>query len=102
MHTPGDKVDILVAMNPAALVVNIDRVKDGGIVIVNENSFDKKNLERAKLESDPLDDPAMEKYDVHRVNMTERTLECLQETGLSNADKSRCKNFSLLVAFLGY
>ena len=96
VHTPGDKVDILVAMNPAALVVNINRVKEGGIVIVNSDSFDKKNFERAKLDSDPLDDPSMEKFDLHKINMTERTLECLKDSSLSNVDKARCKNFLAL------
>ena len=56
IRTPGDEVDLLVAMNPAALVVNLDRVKPGGTVLVNSNSFEKKDLNLANLDSNPLED----------------------------------------------
>ena len=96
VHTPGDQVDILVAMNPAALVVNLDKVKVGGMIIVNENSFDEKNFERAKLEKNPLESKEMDKFDVHSIKMTDQTLAALSETTLSNTDKARCKNFFAL------
>src|SRR5688572_8144543 len=71
IFTPGDQVDTLVVMNPAALKTNISDLKRGGILIANDDEFDTSNLEKAGYETNPLDDPTLSsKYDVHRVSMT--------------------------------
>ena len=62
IRTPGDEVDLLVAMNPAALSVNIRRVKKGGTVIVNVDSFEQKDLNLAKLNSNPLTDGTLDGF----------------------------------------
>ena len=81
-------------MNPVALVVNLDKVKVGSMIIVNENSFDEKNFERAKLEKKLLELKEMNKFDVHSIKMTDQTL-ATEETTFSNTDKAR-KNFFAL------
>ncbi|MBI3821578.1 MAG: 2-oxoacid:acceptor oxidoreductase subunit alpha [Planctomycetes bacterium] len=74
IFTPGDQVDALVVMNPAALKTNVSDLKRGGILIVNEDEFDTSNLDKAAYDSNPLDDPQLNsKYDVHRVPMTRLT-----------------------------
>ncbi|MFM8401563.1 MAG: 2-oxoacid:acceptor oxidoreductase family protein, partial [Pirellula sp.] len=60
VHTPGDTLDALVAMNPAALVTNLADLVRGGLLIVNEDSFEDKDLKLAKLNTSPLEDPSME------------------------------------------
>ncbi|MCU0373355.1 MAG: 2-oxoacid:acceptor oxidoreductase family protein, partial [Ignavibacteria bacterium] len=59
IYTPGDMVDALVAMNPAALKVNLKDLKKNGVIIANSDSFDRKNLELAKYESNPLEDGSL-------------------------------------------
>ena len=94
IHTPGDKVDALVAMNPAALVTNIGDLRPGGILIVNEDNFVKKEFDLAKCDSNPLDDEeALSKYRVIRVPMTKLTRTAVEEVGLSTKEADRCKNF---------
>jgi len=73
IHTPGDTCDVLVAMNPAALVTNIRRLRENGIVIVNEDSFTEKNFKLAGLTSNPLEDGTLAKYTVHRVPVSSLT-----------------------------
>ncbi len=67
MHTPGDTLDALVAMNPAALVTNINDLRPGGLLIVNEDSFEDKDLKLANLATNPLEEPSMEKYRLVKV-----------------------------------
>src|SRR5687768_7797401 len=68
IHTPGDALDALVAMNPAALKTNLKDLSDGGILIVNRDNFTTSDLKKAGYESNPLDDPALgRKYRVHAV-----------------------------------
>ncbi len=93
VHTPGDTVDTLVAMNPAALVTNLPDLRPGGTLIVNEDSFEDKDLKLAKLRTNPLDDPAMENYNVVKVPLTRITKEAVAEFGLSVKEADRCKNF---------
>lgn len=93
VHTPGDTVDTLVAMNPAALVTNLVDLRKGGTLIVNEESFEDKDLKLAKLRTNPLDDPAMEAYQVVKVPMTRLTREAVAEFGLGTKESDRCKNF---------
>ena len=70
IFTPGDQLDTLVVMNPAALVTNISDLRSGGLLIVNEDNFVDKEFRLAKLESNPLDDPDMDQYRVIKIKMT--------------------------------
>ena len=96
VHTPGDALDALVAMNPAALVTNLKDLRTGGLLIINENSFEDKDLKLAKLRDNPLDGPAMENYRLVRIGMTKLTREAVAELGLGPKDAERCKNFFAL------
>jgi len=93
VHTPGDTLDALVAMNPAALITNLGDLNKGGLLIVNEDSFEDKDLKLAKLSTSPLEDPSMENYRLIRVGMTRLTKEAVAEFGLSTKEADRCKNF---------
>lgn len=93
VHTPGDTLDALVAMNPAALVTNLADLNKGGLLIVNDDSFEEKDLKLAKLNTSPLEDPSMENYRLIKVSMTRLTKEAVSEFGLSTKEADRCKNF---------
>ncbi|MEJ7590688.1 MAG: 2-oxoacid:acceptor oxidoreductase family protein [Planctomycetaceae bacterium] len=93
----GQKVaDALVAMNPAALVTNLKDLRTGGLLIVNEDSFEDKDLKLARLRTNPLDGPAMENYRLVRIGMTKLTREAVAQLGLGPKDAERCKNFFAL------
>ncbi|MCK9281838.1 MAG: 2-oxoacid:acceptor oxidoreductase subunit alpha [Melioribacteraceae bacterium] len=97
IYTPGDTPDVLVAMNPAALKINLKDLKLGGTIIVNTDSFDSKNLALAKYESNPLEDEALlSNYKVYPVAITTLNATALKESPLSNKDINRCKNFFAL------
>ncbi len=96
IHTPGDRPDVLVAMNPAAIKKNIAEMKSDGIIIANTDSFDKKNLALAKYEANPLEDGSLKGYQVFPVPITSLTQKALEETSLSPKDVARCKNFFAL------
>jgi 2-oxoglutarate ferredoxin oxidoreductase subunit alpha len=97
IFTPGDEVDTLVAMNPAALKTNLGDLRRGGALIVNDDEFDKGNLQKAGYESNPLESPdIVSKYTVHRVPMTRLTRDAVSGLGLSQKDADRCKNFFAL------
>src|SRR5919197_4730653 len=97
VYTPGDRLDCLVAMNPAALKVHIRDLKTGGLLIVNTAAYDKRNLEKAGYVGNPLDDPALgERYRLHKVDMTALTHEALKDLALNAKEKDRCKNFFAL------
>ena len=93
IFTPGDQLDTLVVMNPAALVTNIGDVKTGGALIVNEDSFQDKDLRLAKLDENPLDGEGMDEYRVIKIKMTLLTRTAVEELGLSTKIADRCKNF---------
>ncbi|HIF34721.1 MAG: 2-oxoacid:acceptor oxidoreductase subunit alpha [Pirellulaceae bacterium] len=93
IFTPGDTLDTLVVMNPAALVTNIADLRKGGILIVNEESFTKKDLKLADLTENPLDDDSMNSYRVIKVPMTKLTRQSVEEQGLSVKMADRCRNF---------
>ncbi|MBI3028917.1 MAG: 2-oxoacid:acceptor oxidoreductase subunit alpha [Candidatus Rokubacteria bacterium] len=94
VYTPGDRLDCLVAMNPAALKVHQRDLKDGGLLIVNTAAFEKKNLDRAGYTGNPLDDPALEDhYRLHKVDITRLTMDALEGLPLNVKEKERCKNF---------
>mgnify|MGYP003744312829 FL=1 len=96
IHTPGDQPDVLVAMNPAALMVNIGTLKTGGIVIVNNDAFKSTDLKKAKCETNPLEDGTLDGFRVIEVGINSRVSEALADSPLSNKDKQRCKNFYTL------
>ncbi len=97
ISTPGDEVDLLVAMNPAGLKTNLHAVKPGHTIIVDTDSFTKKNLEKALYESNPLEDNSLENYRVIEVSMTSLTKETLKEVqGLDNKAITRSKNMFAL------
>lgn len=97
IHTPGDVLDVLVAMNPAALKVNLEYLKPNGIIIANTAQFVSKNLKVAGYESNPLTDGSLSGYQVFPVNITELTAEALKEfTDLTAREVERCKNFFAL------
>jgi 2-oxoglutarate ferredoxin oxidoreductase subunit alpha len=96
VFTPGDRYDVLFAMNPAALKVNIASVCDGGIVIVNEDAFNAKNLEKAGYVANPLEDAAMKAYRLVRVPMSSLTAKTLEGLPMTSREADRCKNFFAL------
>lgn len=97
IYTPGDEVDTLVAMNPAALKTNLGDLKRGGTLIVNEDAFDLSNLSKAHYETNPLEDPqALAGYRVHKVPMTRLTRDAVEGLGLSQREADRCRNFFAL------
>ncbi|MGH7307628.1 MAG: 2-oxoacid:acceptor oxidoreductase subunit alpha [Candidatus Rokuibacteriota bacterium] len=97
VYTPGDRLDCLVAMNPAALKVHLRDLKAGGLLIVNTNAFDKRNLDKAGYPANPLDDAALaERYRLHRVDMTALTHEAIKDLALNTKEKDRTKNFFAL------
>ena len=97
VYTPGDRLDCLVAMNPAALKVHLDDLKPGGLLIVNTTAFDRRNLDKAGYAANPLDDPTLaERYRLHKVDMTALTLEAIQDLPLNTKEKDRTKNFFAL------
>ena len=95
--TPGDEPDALVAMNPAALKANIADLPEGGMLVVNVDSFKKMNLTKAGYESSPLEDEEFrKKYHLIELDLTSLTKEALKESPLKPSDKARCKNFFAL------
>ncbi|MBK5214351.1 MAG: 2-oxoacid:acceptor oxidoreductase subunit alpha [Flavobacteriaceae bacterium] len=97
VSTPGDNVDLLVAMNPAGLKTNLYAVKPGHTIIVDNDSFNKKNLEKAQYATNPLEDDSLENYRVIEVDMTTLTKEALKGIeGLDNKIISRSKNMFAL------
>jgi len=96
INTPGDDLDILVAMNPAALKTNIKDLKPGKMVIVDSDAFTRTNLQKAKYESNPLEDGSLSDYNVIPVPMTSLTREALKDTGLDSKSMTRSKNMFAL------
>jgi len=96
IDTPGDRVNALVAMNPAGLKANLADVEPGGIIIVNEDAFTKGNLKKAEYESNPLDDDSLASYQVHRVPVTMLCKEALVDTGASTKAIAQSKNMFTL------
>ncbi|MBC6491265.1 2-oxoacid:acceptor oxidoreductase subunit alpha [Flavihumibacter stibioxidans] len=98
IFTPGDNYDVLVAMNAAALKVDLPKLKKGGIIITNTQGFDKKNLGLAKYPADvnPLEDGSLANYTVHSIDITKLTKECLVDSGLGTKEMERSKNMFVL------
>ncbi|HVG30468.1 MAG TPA: 2-oxoacid:acceptor oxidoreductase subunit alpha [Pyrinomonadaceae bacterium] len=98
IRTPGDQPSVLVAMNPAALKVNLPDLEDGGTIIVNTDEFNKENLKKAAYEVNPLEDDTLKGYRVHRLPVTTLNMRALQdaEVKLTRKEMDRCKNFFAL------
>ncbi|HTA57009.1 MAG TPA: 2-oxoacid:acceptor oxidoreductase subunit alpha [Candidatus Baltobacteraceae bacterium] len=96
VYTPGDSVDVLVAMNPAALKVNLADLKANGILIVNSDSFEEADLRKAHVTSNPLEDNTLDKFRVFPVELQRLTRTALQHLGLDAKSMDRCKNFFAL------
>jgi 2-oxoglutarate/2-oxoacid ferredoxin oxidoreductase subunit alpha len=96
IFTPGDEVDALVAMNPAALKANLSSVREGGIVIVDEDSFGPVDLRKAGYAVNPLDDSSLKKYRLVRVPIDKLTIAATKDSGLGTKDANRCKNMFAL------
>ena len=90
--TSGDQLDVLVAMNPAALITNLADVRPGGIVIADSGAFTDRNLSKAGYEQNPLDDDSLEGYRLVKIDMSRLTVEAVKEFGLSNKEGLRSKN----------
>lgn len=96
IYTPGDKYDVLVAMNSAALKVNLKNLKRGGTIILNTAGFDTKNLRLAGYEQNPLEDNTLENFVVHKVDITKLTREAIESIQLGVKERDRCKNMFVL------
>jgi 2-oxoglutarate ferredoxin oxidoreductase subunit alpha len=96
VQTPGDHPDVLVAMNPAALKAELKLVRPGGTIIVNEDAFTQRNLEKAGYRSNPLTDGSLEGYQVYPVPMTSITVRAVEALGLSRKEAERAKNMFAL------
>ncbi len=95
--TPGDAPNVLVAMNPAALKANLPELERGATIIVNEDSFSKRNLEKAGYDGNPLEDGSLSAYRVHRIPMTTLTTRAVESIeGASTRDAGRAKNLFAL------
>jgi 2-oxoglutarate ferredoxin oxidoreductase subunit alpha len=96
IHTPGDDLDALVVMNPAALKTNLRDLQPGGILIVNTDNFGVSDLDKARYKISPLEDGSLKGYRVIRVPVAKLTREAVAEFKLSPKEADRCKNFFAL------
>src|ERR1051325_783400 len=96
VYTPGDAVDVLIAMNPAALKVNVADLKANGILIVNSDSFKETDLRKAQMTSNPLEDHSLDKFRLFSVELERLTKTALEHLGMDAKSISRCKNFFAL------
>jgi len=97
IYTPGDKCDVLVAMNAAALKANLKHLKEAGIIIANISGFDKRNLSLSKYDdANPLEDGSLTNYQVIEVDVTKLTKESLADNDVTPKDAERCKNMFVL------
>ncbi|GAA4777448.1 2-oxoacid:acceptor oxidoreductase subunit alpha [Stakelama sediminis] len=92
IETAGDQPDVLVAMNPAALKVNVEALKPGGLIIADEGEFGDRNLAKAKYDANPLEDGSLAKWQLLKLNISQLTLEAVKPFGLGNKEALRCKN----------
>jgi 2-oxoglutarate ferredoxin oxidoreductase subunit alpha len=92
IETAGDAPDVLIAMNPAALKVNVDDLKPGGLIIADEGEFGARNLAKAGYDGNPLEDGSLAKWQVVPFNISQMTLDAVKPFGLGNKEALRCKN----------
>jgi len=96
VYTPGDDLDVLVAMNPAALKTNVGDLKRNGILLVDQEAFNDANLKKAEYGTNPLKDGSLDAYKLMPVSITKLTGEALKDLGLSAREVHRCRNFFCL------
>jgi 2-oxoglutarate ferredoxin oxidoreductase subunit alpha len=96
IRTPGDEPNVLVAMNPAALKMNLKDLEPGGILVVNTDAFVESNLRKASYETNPLEDGSLSGYRVFKLPITSLTIGALEEAKLPHKQMERCKNFYAL------
>jgi 2-oxoglutarate ferredoxin oxidoreductase subunit alpha len=96
IHTPGDDLNALVAMNPAALKTNLKDLEPGGILIVNADAFSNNDLHKAGYKVNPLEDGSLKSYRVFRIPINTLNREAVAEVKLSPREADRCKNFFAL------
>ncbi len=97
IRTPGDQPNVLVAMNPAALKVNLPDLEEGGTLIINSDEFTKENLKKAAYETNPLEDGSLAGYRVHSLPITTLNMNALKDqVQMSRKEMDRCKNFFAL------
>ncbi|MEO6387590.1 MAG: 2-oxoacid:acceptor oxidoreductase subunit alpha [Croceibacterium sp.] len=92
IETAGDAPDVLVAMNPAALKTNLEALKPGGLIIVDTGEFSRRNLDKAKYDTNPIEDGSLAKWDVLAFDISALTIEAVKPFGLGNKDALRSKN----------
>jgi 2-oxoglutarate ferredoxin oxidoreductase subunit alpha len=96
IHTPGDRPDVLVAFNPAALKVNLPDLPTNGVIIVNTDEFEEVDLKKANYSVSPLKDRSLAAYRIYEVPLITVTLRALEDVNLTHKEKERCKNFFAL------
>ncbi|MGI8520658.1 MAG: 2-oxoacid:acceptor oxidoreductase subunit alpha [Actinomycetota bacterium] len=94
--TPGDQPGVLVAMNPAALRAHLNDVVPGGLLIVNRDAFEKRNLDKAGYSTNPLEDGSLDNYQVYEIPMTSMTIEAVKGAGIGKKEAQRSKNMLAL------
>jgi 2-oxoglutarate ferredoxin oxidoreductase subunit alpha len=92
IDTAGDRPDVLVAMNPAALKVNVRDLRDGGLIILDEGEFTPRNLAKAGYEANPIEDGSLARWQLVHFNISQLTLDAVKPFGLGNKEALRCKN----------
>ncbi|MFW2851240.1 2-oxoacid:acceptor oxidoreductase subunit alpha [Sphingomonas sp. TX0543] len=92
VETAGDELDVLVAMNPAALKTNVEALKRGGLIIADEGEFNDRNLAKAKYDANPLEDESLARWQLMKLNISQLTLDAVKPFGLGNKEALRCKN----------
>ena len=92
IETAGDQPDVLIAMNPAALKVNVDALRDGGLIIADEGEFTPRNLSKAGYDTNPIEDGSLAKWQLIHFNISQLTLDAVKPFGLGNKEALRCKN----------
>ena len=103
IRTPGDKLDVLVVMNAAALKKNLEDLKSGGYLFLDTSGFNKKNLKLSEYDSNPLEDGSLTDYRIISDDFTALTVNALTDMGLKSSQAKRCKNiFTLGLVFWLY
>jgi 2-oxoglutarate ferredoxin oxidoreductase subunit alpha len=92
IETAGDQPDVLVAMNPAALKVNVADLREGGLIIADEGEFTARNLAKAGYDANPIEDGSLAKWQLVHFNISQLTLDAVKPFGLGNKEALRCKN----------
>ncbi|WP_375394134.1 2-oxoacid:acceptor oxidoreductase subunit alpha [uncultured Sphingomonas sp.] len=92
IETAGDELDVLVAMNPAALKTNVDALRPGGLIIADEGEFGDRNLAKAKYAANPLTDGSLGKWQLMSFDISQLTMDAVKPFGLGNKEALRCKN----------